>query len=153
MSIYAALKRMSTDGAVQICHSEKVGNRPERTVYEITEHGRQELGALRDAVLSSTELRPDPVDLALQSAHGMSPIDLRRVFESRTAAIAAESIAWQNQWDIARPHITARESLTFEHTALRLQAEVAWCQTVLDHLHAEIDDDPIPHATAKDQHS
>ena len=138
-SIYAALPRMASDGTVAVTHSEKVGNRPERTVYEITEAGRGELRAVRDAVFASTVLRPDPVDLALQNAHDLSVADLRRVFEARIAAVTAQSIAWRNQRDAARPYISARESLTFAHTNLRLEAEAAWCRAVLDELDTETD--------------
>ena len=137
-SVYAALQRMASDGTIAVSHSEKVGNRPERTVYEITDAGRSELQAVRDAILASTGLRPDPVDLALQNAHDLSVAELRRVFESRIAAVTAQSIAWQTQWEAARPYISARESLTFAHTNLRLEAEAAWCRAVLDQLDTEI---------------
>lgn len=136
-SIYSALPRMAGDGTVTVSHSEKVGNRPERTVYAITEAGRAELAAVRDEALAWAGLRPDVVDLGLQHAHDLSVADLRRIFESRIAAVTAQSIAWQNQWEAATPHISARESLGFTHTNLRLEAEAAWCQQVLDLLETE----------------
>ena len=136
-SIYAALPRMAADGTVTVSHSEKVGNRPERTVYAITDAGRAELAAVRDAALTWAGLRPDVVDLGLQNAHDLSLPDLRRIFESRITAITASSIAWQNQWDAAAPHISAREALGFTHTNLRLAAEAAWCRQVLELLEAE----------------
>ena len=61
------------------------------------------------------------------------------MFEGRIAAVTAQSIAWQNQWDAARPYISARESLTFAHTNLRLEAEAAWSRAVLDELDNETD--------------
>ncbi|MGV1009419.1 MAG: PadR family transcriptional regulator [Dermatophilaceae bacterium] len=136
-SIYAALPRMAADGTVTVSHSEKVGNRPERTVYAITEAGRAELAAVRDAALTWTGLRPDVVDLGLQNAHDLSLPGLRRIFESRIAAITASVIAWQNQRDAAAPHISPREALGFAHTNLRLEAEAAWCRQVLELIEAE----------------
>ena len=136
-SIYAALPRMAADGTVTVSHSEKVGNRPERTVYAITDAGRAELAAVRDEALAWAGLRPDVVDLGLQNAHDLSVPELRRIFESRIAAITAQSIVWQNQWDAAAPHISAREALGFAHTTLRLEAEGAWCRQVLELLDAE----------------
>ncbi len=138
-SIYAALPRMAADGTVTVSHSERVGNRPERTVYAITEPGRAELAATRDAALTWAGLRPDVVDLGLQNAHDLS-VELRRLFESRIAAITAQSIAWQNQWDAATPYISAREALGFAHTHLRLEAEATWCRQVLELLEAETAD-------------
>ncbi len=139
-SIYAALPRMAADGTVTVSHSEKVGNRPERTVYAITDAGRAELSAVRDAALTWAGLRPDVVDLGLQNAHDLSVAELRRIFESRITAITAQSIVWQNQWDAATPHISAREALGFGHTNLRLEAEAAWCRQVLELLEAESPD-------------
>lgn len=136
-SIYAALTRMAADGTVQVTQSEKIGKRPERTVYKLTETGRAELGAIRDAALAASDVRPDVVDLALQNTHDLRDADLRRVFEGRIAAVTAQMIAWKNQWDAAAPHISGRESLTFAHTQLRLEAEAAWCRKVLDHLDVE----------------
>lgn len=150
-SVYSALQRMAADGTVAVSRSEKVGNRPERTVYEITGAGRDELRAVRDSILGAAQLRPDPVDLALQNAHDLSAAELRRVFEARIAAVTAQSVAWQSQWDMARPYVSARESLTFAHTRLRLEAETAWCRAVLDQLDAETTDHYRPQA--KDQNS
>lgn len=136
-SVYAALSRLESEGSIAVSHSERVGNRPERTVYEITDAGRQELVALRDAALSFTGLPAEIVDLGLQSSTDLSADELRRAFESRLTALTAASVAWQNQWDAAAAHISRREALTFAHTQLRLEAESAWCRLVLDELQAE----------------
>jgi len=40
--------------------SEQEGNMPSRTVYEITDAGREEMTATRDRVLRDTRYRPDP---------------------------------------------------------------------------------------------
>lgn len=147
-SIYAALPRMAADGTVTVTHNERVGNRPERTVYAITEAGQAELAAVRDEALTWAGLRPDVVDLGLQNAHDLSVAELRRIFESRVAAITAQLIAWQNQRDAALPHISAREALGFAHTSLRLDAEAAWCRQVLDLLESETAE-AKPHATSE----
>jgi DNA-binding PadR family transcriptional regulator len=141
-SVYAALSRMAAEGSIAVSHSERVGNRPERTVYEITDVGREELVALRDSALAFTGLRPEIVDLGLQSSADLSADELRRAFETRLTAITAASIGWQSQWDAAAAHITRREALTFAHTKLRLEAESAWCRVALDALEAEIAEKP-----------
>ena len=40
-SLYGALKRLANEGLVREVRTERVGNRPERTVYEITADGRR----------------------------------------------------------------------------------------------------------------
>ena len=60
-SLYGALRRMADEGVIEALRTERVGNLPERTVYAITDDGRRELFALRQAILRDTRLRPDPV--------------------------------------------------------------------------------------------
>ena len=55
-----------------------------RTIYAITDTGRQELGVLRDEALREVQLRPDPVDLALQYS---AEIGLMQVIPSRMRAL------------------------------------------------------------------
>lgn len=147
-SVYAALSRMASEGAITVSRSERVGNRPERTVYEITDAGRDELAALRDEALTFSGLPAEIVDLGVQSAAALTSEELRRAFESRLTAITAASVGWQNQWDAAAPHITRREALTFAHTQLRLEAEADWCRLVLDELQAEAAEDSATKVTS-----
>lgn len=56
-SVYGALKRLANEDLVREVRRERVGNRPERTVYGITAEGRRALAAVRDAGrLSSTQV-------------------------------------------------------------------------------------------------
>jgi DNA-binding PadR family transcriptional regulator len=48
-SIYFALGKLSEEGLIEMVATEKAGNRPSRSVYQITEAGRAEfLGILRE---------------------------------------------------------------------------------------------------------
>ena len=76
-SLYGALHRMEAEGVIRALRTEQEGNRPARTIYEITQEGRAEMMAQRDEALQHTRLRPDPVDLALQFTSEMSEEDLR----------------------------------------------------------------------------
>src|SRR5437763_8271420 len=87
-SLYSVLSRMTLEGLVEVVRTEKVGNSPERTVYAITERGRQELAALRTAALNAVRLLPDPVDLALQYTADLTGKQLAEAFTARRWAIA-----------------------------------------------------------------
>src|SRR5689334_24794170 len=58
-SLYAALHRMEAEGVIRAIRTEQEGNRPARTIYELTDLGRAELEAQRDEALRHTRLRPD----------------------------------------------------------------------------------------------
>lgn len=133
-SLYGALHRLEAEGVIAVARTEQDGRRPARTVYEITVDGRAELAALRDRLLRDVQLRPDPVDLALQNSGDLSTTELRAVIEDRRRALAADADAWQHRWDAAAPFLTGLEPLTFAHTALRLRAEITWHDHALEHL-------------------
>jgi DNA-binding PadR family transcriptional regulator len=125
-SLYGALHRMTAEGAISVVRTEQEGNMPARTVYEITPAGHEELIATRDQALRKTGIRPDPVDLALQNAAGMTEGELRAVMEARRTAITAELARWRNVHDSAAPHLTPIEALTFRHSLMRVETELAW---------------------------
>jgi DNA-binding PadR family transcriptional regulator len=125
-SLYGALHRMAAEGVIDVVRTEQEGNMPARTVYAITQAGREELVAIRDQALRQTGLRPDPVDLALQNTQDMSEDELRSVLENRRAAIAAELASWKRLRETTAPHVTAIELMGFSHALLRLEAELAW---------------------------
>lgn len=138
-SLYAALSRMATEGVIEAVRTERSGNRPARTIYAITELGRQDLAVLRDEILREVRLRPDPVDLALQYSTRLGPDAVIAAFTNRRAALQAELDAWQLLHSQAKPYLRGAEPLSFEHQLIRLDAEISWH----DHVIAE-----LPHALA-----
>jgi DNA-binding PadR family transcriptional regulator len=137
-SLYAALGRMADEGIIEAVRTERSGNMPARTVYAITDTGRQELSVSRDDVLREVRLRPDPVDLALQYSADLGADTLVDVFTTRRAALAAELDAWRLLRTQAEPHIGGLERLSFDHITTRLTAELAWHDHVLAELPAAL---------------
>jgi DNA-binding PadR family transcriptional regulator len=133
-SLYGSLHRLATEGVIEVVRTEQDGNLPARTVYGITADGRRELAAQRDEALRNTRLRPDPVDLALQNTGDLAEEELRVVIEDRRQALAAQLTAWEHQWEAAKPYLKGLEPMTFEHTLLRLRAELAWHDKLLTQL-------------------
>jgi DNA-binding PadR family transcriptional regulator len=132
-SLYGALHRLVGEGAIEIVATEQSGG-PARTVYAITEVGRQELAAQRDEALRHTGLRSDPVDLALQYADDLAEEELRALLTDRRAALAAELAGWEHQRERAGPYLRGLEPMTFAHTETRLRAEITWHDELLEAL-------------------
>ena len=73
-ALYRELRAMEREGLVEAARTEKVGNRPERTVYAITAEGRLELTTLREQAIRPLASGPDPLGVALLfAADGMEP--------------------------------------------------------------------------------
>ncbi|GAA3434812.1 PadR family transcriptional regulator [Kutzneria kofuensis] len=133
-SLYNALKRMTEEGLVRVARTERDGNPPERTVFEITAAGRAELVAQRDAALADVRLLPDPVDLALQFTPDLSPDELTTAFTARRRTVADRLAQFERERETAAPDLVGLEPLIFEHCVARLRAELAWHDDVLDRL-------------------
>src|SRR3984957_8013097 len=67
-ALYRELRAMEREGLIEAARTEKVGNRPERTVYEITDEGRLELTTLREQAIKPLEFGPNPLGVALMFA-------------------------------------------------------------------------------------
>lgn len=117
---------MAEEGIIEAVRTERSGNMPARTIYAITETGRQELSVLRDDVLREVRLRPDPVDLALQYSTELGPDAVIAAFANRRAALQAQLDAWQLLYAQAKPYLRGTEPLSFEHYTIRLEAEITW---------------------------
>jgi DNA-binding PadR family transcriptional regulator len=133
-SLYGALHRMAAEGVIEAVRTEREGNLPARTIYAITEEGLGELSAHRGEALEDTRLRPDPVDLALQYTHGLAEEELIAAVQARRQALAAQLTSWMNLHEVARPHLTGLEPITFDHTLTRLRAELEWHDRLLEEL-------------------
>jgi DNA-binding PadR family transcriptional regulator len=133
-SLYGALNRMAEEGIIEAVRTERAGNMPARTIYAITDTGRQELSALRDEVLREVRLRPDPVDLALQYSSDLGPDAVIAAFTNRRAALQAELDAWLLLHAHAKPYLRGTEPLSFEHHTIRLEAEITWHDRVISEL-------------------
>lgn len=130
-SLYSALHRMEAEGVITALRTEQEGNRPARTIYEITGKGRAELMAHRDEALQHRRLRPDPVDLGLQFTTDLSVEDLRAVLQERRDAYASELASWQRLHVQANPYLTPMDQMTFRHSLLRLETELTWHDELL----------------------
>jgi DNA-binding PadR family transcriptional regulator len=133
-SLYNALHRMEAEGLVAVVRTEREGNPPERTVYTITTQGRQELIAHRDAALRDVRLHPDPVDLALQYTPDLAEEELAAAISARREGLAAQLLMLEQEFQTAEPHLVGIEPMTFEHSLVRLRAELAWHDLLLARL-------------------
>jgi DNA-binding PadR family transcriptional regulator len=133
-SLYGALHRLEGEGLVQALRTEREGNLPARTVYEITAEGRRELHALQAEAFEEVRFRPDPVDLALATASDLDESTLRGHLDDRRQVLAARLSRLDHLHDRTWPDQTVADDLVAEHARLRLRAELEWHEMVLDQL-------------------
>lgn len=125
-SVYGALKRLANEGLVRELRTERVGNRPERTIYEITPEGRLALSAVREAVMRELDRHFDPFDLALAQSRDLAEEDLEQIIANRLAGLQVELAKLRHQAELADPYVNEAERMVCQHLIARAAAELQW---------------------------
>ena len=125
-SVYGALKRLANEDLVREVRTEKVGNRPERTIYEITPEGRRSLAAIRDAALRDIERHFDGFDVALTQARDLADEDLEKIVEHRIGTLRVQLDSQRHQAEAADPYVNEAERMVIQHVIARTEAELRW---------------------------
>lgn len=130
-SLYGALKRLAHEGLVREVRTERVGNRPERTVYEITREGHRALDAVRDQALRELVLRNDPFDLALAQSRDLPEETLTQIVAHRLAGLRVQESSLRHRAETADIYLNEAERLVLRHLIERVAAEVRWHEELL----------------------
>jgi DNA-binding PadR family transcriptional regulator len=130
-SLYGALKRLAHEGLVREVRTERVGNRPERTVYEITREGHRALDAVRDQALRELVLRNDPFDLALAQSRDLPEETLTQIVEHRLAGLRLQESSLRHRAETADVYLNEAERMVLRHLVERVGAEVRWHEELL----------------------
>src|ERR1700744_4703179 len=128
-ALYRELRTMEREGLVEATRTEKVGNRPERTVYAITAEGQLALATLREEGIRPLQVGPNPLGVALPFAvHGMDRDDLRRTLRARREmlAIRVEQITADCDQLVARGHIDMLSAWQIRRAIMHTEAEIRW---------------------------
>jgi DNA-binding PadR family transcriptional regulator len=139
-SLHRELRSMEAAALVEPVRSESVANRPARTIYAITDLGRQALRELREEAICVPHSGPDRLGAALLFGRIGNPDELRKLLQLRRAALAAQrdDAGAERQRLLAEELITPFDAALFRRQEMRLEAEVAW----LDQYGTELDSLP-----------
>jgi len=137
-SIYAGLRRLTTEGLLEEAGQEQDGRGPPRTLYRITAEGRQERDRLLRELAARPRLAADPVDVALAFGHFLPAEELAGLLDERLSAVseridqirATRRVAVRG----AGPGVKALVDDLVEHSWQRLRTEERWTARVRDRL-------------------
>lgn len=131
-ALYGVLSRLEREGLVAEARTERQGNYPERTVYEITADGRRALETLRDQMLRAVVVGNDPFDLALAHSGAVAGETLREIVQARLLELNGRLTAAESRLTAALPWLSAAERAVCEHQIGRLRSEVGWHEKLRD---------------------
>jgi DNA-binding PadR family transcriptional regulator len=128
-ALYRELRAMEREGLIEAARTEKVGNRPERTVYAITAEGRLELSMLREQAIRQMEHGPDAIGVALLfTADEVEREELRRILRARREilAIKVAEVAADRDALLAKGHVDQFAAAIMRRSILHIEAEIRW---------------------------
>ncbi|MEO6827883.1 MAG: PadR family transcriptional regulator [Microbacteriaceae bacterium] len=134
-SLYHTVDRLALRGFVRATGTEREGNRPERTTYEVTEAGRCILTERISDMLANPVNEYPQFPLAIGEAHNLpakAVIDLlsRRMDDLRSQRDLLEaSVATVTEKAIERKYW-----LDLSYQQAMLQAEMSWIENLVDEM-------------------
>ncbi len=135
-SIYFALAKLAEEQAVEIAEEGREGNRPSRTVYQITKKGRQEYMRLLRELWASDNRTLFSFDVGLFFISSLPKEEVAGYLNQRIQR-ADESIAYLHRHGEAmhgNPHIPAQALAIISHTRKHMEAERSWLAEVKERL-------------------
>ena len=140
-AIYGAIKRLASEGLIEVRRTEREGNYPERQVYGISEEGAAALTQLRRETLATITYRHDPFDLAMARLDPEGLDEVQHTLESRLAELRDAQDEWVRHAARIRQYLNVTEAHVMRHQYHRLAGEIAWHEELIANLPAIIDDE------------
>jgi len=139
-SIYYALGKLADEGFVEQVVTEQEGNRPSRTVYQITETGRTEFLRLLREVWTTFEQQYFDIDVGLAFMSALPRKEVEQYLHQRVAMLEGvlQHIQEHQEEQMANPDVPASARAVFEHSRLHLEAELAWTRDVLQQMEEDV---------------
>ena len=128
-ALYRELRGMEAEGLVSAVRTERVGRRPARTVYEISQEGYLELAMLRERAISVLHYGPDPLGVALAFAGASGDREELTAWlrgRREMLAIAAGQIRAERERLTARGHVGPVEAAVMRRGEMIAETEVRW---------------------------
>jgi len=132
-SIYFALGKLSEEGFIEKIAIEQTGNRPSRSIYQLTKSGEKEFLRLLNQVWREFERQFFPFDIGLFFIHALKEDEIIGRLNDRISQL---EIANQYLNDHQREQVEKEEVPTiaraiFDHSRVHMQAEIEWLRDLL----------------------
>jgi DNA-binding PadR family transcriptional regulator len=137
-SLYHAVDRLARRHLVEPAETVREGNRPERTVYRITDEGRDEFDARLRHLLETPATEHPALAAGLGFAAYMTPGTVLDAIEGRIVALASEVAQLEAGLRALREHVRLPRIILIGvecRIALR-KAELEWARSIAEELRA-----------------
>jgi DNA-binding PadR family transcriptional regulator len=133
-SLYHAINQLQRDGLIEPIQTSREGRRPERTVYQITPDGEEELGVWMRELLSVPVHEPSQFSAALAFLVHIPPEAALEQLELRAVGLEAGIAAMRAVERGIAAWIGRLSILELEYQRVLLEAELTWVRSLIDDL-------------------
>jgi len=135
-SIYFALDKLAQEKFLEKVEVGQAGKRPSRSVYQITDAGREEFLYLLRAGWQQFERDYFPLDVCLFFLDSLPLEEVIAYLQSRKNALksALEYVQSHRAEQLAFPEVPPLAAAIFDHTIFHTQAELEWVTDLLQKL-------------------
>jgi DNA-binding PadR family transcriptional regulator len=133
-SIYFALNMLNKEGYVEQDTVEKVGNRPSRSIYKITEKGRKEFLNLLRKTWETIERIYFPLDIALAFSNNLPEKEVKEYIGKRIIYLeeTTKHIKEHKKEQLGKKYVPKSAEYVFTHAEFHLEAEYKWLNSLLE---------------------
>jgi DNA-binding PadR family transcriptional regulator len=133
-SIYFALRTLAKDGFIEMVGTEQEGGRPSRTVYQITDAGREEFLRLLREVWGDLERQYYAIDIGLAFMEALSIEEIRGYLRARIAQLEGilQHVTAHRAEVLADEDVPRRVTAVFDHSLVHFEAELSWTRDLLE---------------------
>jgi DNA-binding PadR family transcriptional regulator len=132
-SIYFALDKLAEEGFVEKVATEQAGNRPSRSVYQITDSGNEEFLRLLRESWQNIEREYFEIDICLFFMDRLSSTEVKGYLRARLDKLE-ESLHYLQTHEASQlhdPDVPPVARAIFEHSRMHLQSELDWTRNLL----------------------
>jgi DNA-binding PadR family transcriptional regulator len=135
-SIYFALGKLEEEDFAEKAATEKVGGRPSRSIYQITEAGRAEFLRLLRQVWTGVERHYFALDIALAFAEALPVEEIKGHLRGRIAQLEGimQHLEEHQAEQMAHEKVPRMAAAVFDHSRAHFKAELAWTTDLLDQM-------------------
>lgn len=133
-SLYSVVQRMADRGLIEAAGTTREGNRPERTVYRITDEGRDELVDWARELLSVAEREDSRFRSGLSVMMILPPGEAAGLLRRRAESLDAQIASARQNLETALAEIPRLFLIEEEYELAVTEAEAAWVRSLLEEI-------------------
>jgi DNA-binding PadR family transcriptional regulator len=133
-SLYTVVQNLEKHGFIEASETTRQGKRPERTVYAITDSGRDELEDWLRELVGRPEREYPRFETALSVLGVLPPDEVIRLLEQRARALETDLVAQRAALEHVSKEVPRLFLVEVEFQIALREAEAAWVRSLLGEL-------------------